>query len=47
LTKEAEINTIKKFIVPLDIITLTSEEFESGNSLITDFAKKGKVMYAA
>jgi predicted nucleotidyltransferase len=47
LTKDAEINTIKKFRVPFDIITLTSEEFESGNSLITEFAKRGKVMYAA
>ncbi len=47
LTKEAEIKTIKKFRMPLDIITLTSEEFESGSSLITEFARKGKVMYAA
>ena len=47
MTKEAEIKTIKKFRVPLDIITLTSEEFESGKSLITEFARKGKVMYAA
>ena len=47
LTKEAEIKTIKKFRVPLDVITLTSEEFESGQSLITEFARKGKVMYAA
>jgi uncharacterized protein len=47
LTKEAEIKTLKKFRIPLDIITLTSEEFESGRSLITEFARKGKVMYAA
>lgn len=47
LTKEAEIKTIKKFRMPLDIITLTSEEFESGKSLAAEFAKKGKVMYAA
>jgi predicted nucleotidyltransferase len=47
LTKEAEIKTLKKFRIPLDIITLTSEEFESGSSLITEFARKGKVMYAA
>ena len=47
LTKEAEINTVKKFRLPLDIITLTSDEFESGKSLITDSAKKGKVMYAS
>ncbi len=47
LTKEAEIMTIKKFRIPLDIITLTSEEFESGKSLVAEFARKGKVMYAA
>lgn len=47
LTKEAEIKTIKKFRVPLDIITLTSDEFESGKSLVAEFARKGKVMYAA
>ena len=47
LTKEAEIKTIKKFKVPLDIVTLTSEEFESGKSLVAEFARKGKVMYAA
>ena len=28
LTKDAEIETIKKYLVPLDIITLTPEEFE-------------------
>ena len=47
LTKEAEINTVKKFMLPLDVITLTSDEFESGKSLVTEFAKKGKVMFAA
>lgn len=47
LTKEAEIKTIKKFMMPLDIITLSSEEFESGKSLVAEYARKGKVMYAA
>ena len=47
LTKDAEIKTITKFMVPLDIVTLTSEEFESGKSLIAEYARKGKVMYAA
>jgi predicted nucleotidyltransferase len=46
LTKEAEIMTLKKFMLPLDIVTLTSEEFESGTSLIAEYARKGKVMYA-
>jgi predicted nucleotidyltransferase len=47
LTKEAEILTIKKFMVPLDIITMTPEEFKSGASFIADYAKNGKVLYAA
>jgi predicted nucleotidyltransferase len=29
LTKEAEILTIKKYLIPLDIITLSDKEFES------------------
>ncbi len=47
ITKEAEIMTIKKFLIPLDIITLTPEEFESGISLIAEFAKEGEVIYEA
>ncbi len=46
LTKDAEIKTLKKFMMPLDIVTLTSEEFESGKSLVAEYARKGKVMYA-
>lgn len=47
LTKEAEILTIKRFLVPLDIITMTPEELEAGKSLISGYAKNGKVVYAA
>ena len=47
LTKDAEILTLKKFMIPLDIVTLTSEEFERGTSLVVEYAKRGKVMYAA
>ncbi len=47
LTKGAEILTLKKFIMPLDIVTLTSEELERGNYIVAECAKKGKVMYAA
>ena len=46
LTKDAEIMTLKKFMMPLDIITLTSEEFENRNSLIAEYARKGIVVYA-
>ena len=41
LTKKAEIMTIRKFLVPLDIITMTPDELESGTSLVCDFAKNG------
>ena len=47
LTKDAEIKTIKKFMVPLDIVTLTSEEFENETSPVAEFARHGKVMVAA
>ncbi len=47
LTKDAEILTLKKFMPPLDIVTLTSEEFESNKSIVAEYARKGKVMYAA
>lgn len=47
LTKEAEIVTIRKFMAPLDIITLTPEEFEDKTSLISSYAKNGKTIYAA
>ena len=47
LTKDAEILTLKKFMMPLDIVTLTSEEFESNKSIVAEYARKGKVMYAA
>lgn len=47
LIKEAEIATIKKFLIPLDIILLTPEEFKSETSLVAQFAKNGKVLSAA
>ncbi|RPH85276.1 MAG: nucleotidyltransferase domain-containing protein [Desulfobacteraceae bacterium] len=45
LTKDAEIRTIKKFMVPLDIITLTPEEYENRTSLAAVYAHEGKVVY--
>jgi predicted nucleotidyltransferase len=41
LIKEAEIKTVKKFMKPLDIITLTPEEFENETSLVAEYAKGG------
>ncbi len=45
LTKYAEIMTIKKFMIPLDIVTMTPEEFESETSLMVDYVKDGEVIY--
>ena len=45
LTKDAEIITTKKFMIPFDIITLTPDEFENETSPVAEYAKKGKMMY--
>ena len=47
LIKDAEIMTIKKFMVPMDIITLTPEELKNENSIVADFAQKGEVIFVA
>ena len=47
LTKEAEILTIRKYLIPLDIITLTPEELESSASPVSLFVRDGRVVYAA
>lgn len=47
LTQEAEIRTIRKFMVPLDIVALTPEELDSETSIIADYARNGKVLFAA
>lgn len=46
LIKEPEILTIKKFMIPIDIIMLTPEELESETSLVAAYAKEGEVLYA-
>ncbi|MBA3036273.1 MAG: nucleotidyltransferase domain-containing protein [Desulfobacterium sp.] len=46
MTKDAEIRTIRKFIVPLDIITITPEEYENKTTLIAEYAHAGKIIYA-
>ena len=41
MTTQAEVETIRKFLVPFDIVTLTPEEYESGTSLVARFAQDG------
>ena len=45
LTKDAELRTIKKFRVPLDILTMTPDEFKSGDSLIAMTVRDGDAIY--
>lgn len=47
LTKDAEIRTIKKFMVPLDIITMTPEEYENKTTLMAEYAHEGEVVFAS
>ena len=47
MIKDAEVLTIRKFKVPLDIIAMTPEEFDSGVSIISDYARDGQIIYAA
>ena len=44
MTKDAEIMTIREFMIPIDIITMTPDEFDSESSLIAGFARNGKVV---
>lgn len=46
LTKYAEIQTIKKFMVPLDIITLTPEEYKNKTTLLAEYPHEGEVVFA-
>jgi predicted nucleotidyltransferase len=41
LTKDAELNTIRKYRIPLDIITLTTEEYREKNSIFLKNVRKG------
>jgi len=44
LTKDAEMHTVKKFKVPLDIITLTQKEYQDRASPIAETLRKGIVV---
>ncbi len=43
MTKRAEIRTLKKFMIPIDIFTLTPEEAKK--SLIASYAERGEVVH--
>ena len=45
ITRNAEIETIKKYLIPLDIINMTPEELKKGTSLAAQFVSNGSVIY--
>jgi len=46
LIKDAEIQTIKKFKVPLDVVTMTCDEYNNRMSIIAEYAREGTVLFA-
>ena len=45
MIRNAEIATIKKYLIPLDIINMTPEELANGVSLAAQFVSNGNVIY--
>jgi len=45
LLNMADAKTIKKFIVPLDVILLSENELKNEFSIIAGYVRKGKVVY--
>jgi len=43
-TKDAEIHTVRRFKVPLDVITLTPEEYSDERSLLSRTIRKGIIL---
>lgn len=47
MLKAPIVNTVWKYVVPLDVIPMTREELERKGSLIAGYARKGVVVFAA
>jgi predicted nucleotidyltransferase len=45
LLNKADAKTIKKFMVPIDVILMSPKELENEYSIIAGYAKQGKVVY--
>lgn len=44
MTKDAEILTIRTYKVPLDIITLSTREYQEGKSPVVEYVKQGAII---
>ena len=45
LLNKADARTIKKFMVPFDVILMSEKDLESETSILASYARKGKVIY--
>ncbi len=45
LINMADARTIKKFMVPLDVVLMTEKDLESETSILAGYARRGKVIY--
>lgn len=45
LLNKADARTIKKFMVPIDVILMSEMDYESQTSILASYARKGRVMY--
>jgi hypothetical protein len=45
MIRNAEIETIKKYLIPLDIINMTPDELGEGFSIAAQFVSTGNVIY--
>lgn len=45
LLSKVDVMTIKKFMIPLDVIMMSPEDFESETSIIAAYARQGTVVY--
>jgi predicted nucleotidyltransferase len=47
MTARADRDTIRRFVVPLDLVLLAPDEYESRSSPVASFAREGRVVYEA
>ncbi len=48
MTMDAEIQAIRKFRIPFDVLKMTKKEYNGGNTFMAEVAKEeGKVFYAS
>ena len=46
LLNKADARTIKRFMIPLDVILMSQKDLESETSIIAGYARQGKVVYS-